>query len=92
MREKPSWTEYIQPALMGAASLMSVITSGIAIYVGADKTMDGRTNPFFYAAMSNSFIYTGANIYKCGQIYNARCQTFAESEQIRGELTELIVR
>ncbi len=96
MKERPNWTEYIQPGLMAMASMGSVIASTVAIMVGADRTADGRLNPFFYMAAVNSVLYSGANAYKMYQIYRERNPVSfvnkEEKKRLEGELTELIVR
>lgn len=89
MKERPSWTEYIQPAIMGTASMMSVVGSLVAISVGADRTPEGKINPFFYIAGTNSFMYTCANIYRCTQIYKERNETFVQAEERRAQEAQL---
>ena len=95
MKEKVSWTEYVQPAMMATASVATVISCAYAIIIGADRTKDGESNPFFYVAMANSGMYAMANLYKIGQIYKSRCNSFVEQEgerRINNELTELLVK
>lgn len=87
----PPKSEYVQPALMGAASLLNIMGSGVAILVGADRTPDGKTNPFFYTALTTSVLYLGANVFKMGQIYQAR--SFVQTEELRrlnNEKTKLV--
>jgi len=91
MREKTSWTEYVQPSLMAVASIGSVVASSIAIIIKADRTATGDINPFFYVAAINSALYTSANIYKIYQIWGERNpRNFLEDEQLKGELKGLI--
>jgi hypothetical protein len=76
----PDKSEYIQPFVMGGASLMNVVGNMWAISVGADRTEQG-INPFFYISMATSILYVAANAVKVGQIYQAR--SFVEREKDR---------
>jgi len=87
----PDRSEYIQPALMGAASLLNIMGSGVAIFVGADRTQEGKVNPFFYTALTTSVMYLGANVFKMGQIYQARSWVETEDQRrLHNEQIKLI--
>jgi len=56
------------PATMLFASSINLIGAGVAILLGADKTSDGKINPFFYTAALTSLIYTVGNAVKVNDI------------------------
>lgn len=94
----PSWREYVQPGLMGLASFANVVGGFFAIASGADhvKGEDGstRVNPFFYTAMSTSFLYASANIYELYRIHQRQQATWLqiiEEERAQRELTSVRV-
>lgn len=60
--------ELLWPALMMLASGVNICGSIAAIAVGADKTTEGKTNPFFYTAGATSCLYFIANAYQVKNI------------------------
>lgn len=76
----PDKSEYIQPFIMGGASLMNLVGNTWAVAVGADKADKGM-NPSFYIAMATSLLYFVANATKVAQIYQSR--SFVEREKDR---------
>lgn len=78
-------SEYTQPFISAAASLFNMCGAMAAVSVGADRTEDGKVNPFFYVAFTTSSLYFLANAGKVVQIYCNNKQTFAEKELARRE-------
>jgi len=70
MKEKLSEAKW--PGLMCAASLLNIFGSMVAIAVGADKTDEGKTNPFFYCALANSTLYAISNGIKVYEVCTAK--------------------
>ena len=94
----PSWREYVQPVAMGLASGANVVGSFFAMSAGADKVKqaDGSiaTNPFFYTAMTTSFMYAFANAYEVYRIFNKQQATWLqiiEEERAQRELASVRV-
>ena len=82
--------ELTWPGLMLAASSINLIGACVAVGVGADRTVDGRVNPFFYTAMATSSLYAVANGIKVYEIMNEPVKSFTGTiERERKTITEM---
>lgn len=78
------------PLTMFVASSINVIGASIAIGVGADKTPDGKKNPFFYMTAISSVIFAFGHAIKIHDTLTKK--TFVERMQNSDEdLPEIVI-